>query len=187
MLKAPLTSTIFFTAFTDIDAAWGFQVSAKQNLLTSFSRTLFIWSGWNWMRWWSSSSWTSWDYFWIRFIEMREIMLLHRQHKQFQCWHAFGHIWISLIQTFSLSVSCLFLITHTHSHAHAHTHTHTHTQTRICTHTHTQSHTLSLSLSLALCLFLTHICAREHIHSHSHWHTLSSASPTLLSGNVSNI
>ena len=49
----------------------GHKVSTKQNLLVLFFPTLFIWSGWNLMWWWSSSSWTYWDYFWVRFIERK--------------------------------------------------------------------------------------------------------------------
>ena len=37
----------------------GHKISAKQNLLASFSHTLFIWLGWNLMWWWSNVSWTS--------------------------------------------------------------------------------------------------------------------------------
>ena len=36
-------------------------VSTKQNLLASFYHTLFIWSGWNLMWWWSNSG-CIWDY-----------------------------------------------------------------------------------------------------------------------------
>ena len=44
----------FYTAFTDLDRAWGHKVSAEQNIVASFSPTLFIWSGWNLM-WWRSN------------------------------------------------------------------------------------------------------------------------------------
>ena len=49
------------------------RVSTKQNLLDSFSCTLFIWSEWNLMWWWSNSTRTTLDYFWVRFNETREI------------------------------------------------------------------------------------------------------------------
>ena len=39
------------------------KVRAKQNLLASFSCTLFSLSGGNLIRWWNSSSWSSWDFF----------------------------------------------------------------------------------------------------------------------------
>ena len=35
----------FYTTFTDLDLAWDHKVSTRQNLLTSFSCTLFNWSG----------------------------------------------------------------------------------------------------------------------------------------------
>ena len=37
----------FCTTFTDLDLDWGHKVSTKQNLLASFSHTLYNWSGWN--------------------------------------------------------------------------------------------------------------------------------------------
>ena len=46
---------------------------AKQNILASFSCTLFIWSGWNLIWWWSISSSTALDYFWVRFVLTRGI------------------------------------------------------------------------------------------------------------------
>ena len=48
------------------------KVSAKQNLLASFSCTLLIWSGWNLMWCKSNSSWTVWDYLWVKFFERRK-------------------------------------------------------------------------------------------------------------------
>ena len=57
--------------------AWGCKVSTKQNLLASFSRTLCNWSGWNLVWCWSSSSWKPWCYyFWLRFTETRERMVV---------------------------------------------------------------------------------------------------------------
>ena len=38
----------------------GHKVSSDQNVLASFSGTLFSWSGWNLTLCWSKSSWTSW-------------------------------------------------------------------------------------------------------------------------------
>ena len=49
-----------------------YKISAKQSLLASFFHTFCIWSGWNLMWWWSSSSWASCD-FWLRFTETRGI------------------------------------------------------------------------------------------------------------------
>ena len=42
-------------------------------LLASFFPTLFIWTRWNLMWWWSNSSWASWDSFLERFCEAREM------------------------------------------------------------------------------------------------------------------
>ena len=50
------------------------KISAKENLLVWFSRTLFNWSGRNLICCWSDSSWTSWYYCWVRFMERREMM-----------------------------------------------------------------------------------------------------------------
>ena len=49
------------------------RVSAKQNLLASCSPTLFGWSGWKLMWWWSNSRWTSGDFLGVRFIQTKEI------------------------------------------------------------------------------------------------------------------
>ena len=72
-IPAMLIGTIDFNHFILLSLILtlpaGHKVIAKQNLLASFSTTLFIWSGWNLMLWWSNSSWTSWDYFRVRFIE----------------------------------------------------------------------------------------------------------------------
>ena len=54
--------------------SWFHMVSTKQNLLASFSCTVFIWSGWNLMSWWSNSSWKSWEYFWVRCVQTKEII-----------------------------------------------------------------------------------------------------------------
>ena len=51
----------------------GHKVSAKQNLLASFSPTFFSLSGWNVLWWWSNSSRTAWENFWVGFVETREI------------------------------------------------------------------------------------------------------------------
>ena len=53
----------FYTSFTDLNPAW-----ESQN-----QRTHFIRSGYNLMWWWSNSSWASWDCFWVRVNETREI------------------------------------------------------------------------------------------------------------------
>ena len=80
--------------------AWSHKVSAKQNLLASFPPTLFNWWGWNMTCWWSNSSWTSWYYFWIRFIETREITaVLMTASKNFNIGMHFGiheSIWFKL-------------------------------------------------------------------------------------------
>ena len=49
------------------------KVSAKQNLLASFSGTLLNQSGWNLIWCWSGWSWTSWYYVLVRFLETIEI------------------------------------------------------------------------------------------------------------------
>ena len=48
----------------------GHKVNATQNLLTPFSHMLFPAEMWYF---WSSSSWTSWYYFWVRSNKTREI------------------------------------------------------------------------------------------------------------------
>ena len=57
--------------------------------------TLFNQSGWNWIWCWSNSSRTSNYYFWVIFIETREIsaVLLTVKIKKL-CWHAFRCLWI---------------------------------------------------------------------------------------------
>ena len=60
---------LLFTIFTDLELAWGSQISTKQNLLASFSHTLFSCSGLNLIWCWSSKIWTSWSYFWVRLNE----------------------------------------------------------------------------------------------------------------------
>ena len=71
-----LIGTIDFCHLIPLLLTWtlpgGHKISTKQNLLASFSHTLFIWWGWNWMWWWSNSGWTSWDYFWVRFCRTRD-------------------------------------------------------------------------------------------------------------------
>ena len=62
----------FHTTFTDLDLAWGSQGQCKAKPVGLFSPALSNWSGWNLMWWWNNSSWTSWDYFLVRFIERRE-------------------------------------------------------------------------------------------------------------------
>ena len=39
----------FYTTVTALDLGWAHKVSAKQNLLASFSPTLCNWSEWNWI------------------------------------------------------------------------------------------------------------------------------------------
>ena len=63
----------FYSPFTNLDIAWRSKDQCKENLMASFSRTLFNWSGWNFIWCWSKSSWTSWYYFWATFKGTREI------------------------------------------------------------------------------------------------------------------
>ena len=75
------------------------KVSTKQNLLASFSRILLIWSGWNLVWRWSNSSWTSWDYFWVRFVERREIAVVLTASNNFNVgihWNVYELIWFKL-------------------------------------------------------------------------------------------
>ena len=69
-IPAMLMGTIEFYPFVVISLTLtlprGHNVSTKQNLSASFSPTLFIWSGWNLMRWWSNPGWTSWCYFCLK-------------------------------------------------------------------------------------------------------------------------
>ena len=51
------------------------------------------------MWWWSNSNWTSWDDFWLRFGETRGVTAVLLTVNFFYCWHAFGYLQISLIQT----------------------------------------------------------------------------------------
>ena len=80
------------------------KISAKENLLASFSPALFIWSGWTLMWCWSSSSWTSWDYFWIRFIETRERTAVLLTAYEIWHWHAFQSLGIDLIQSLGIDL-----------------------------------------------------------------------------------
>ena len=77
LIPAMLIGTIDCCHFIPFSLAlilpWGHKVSSKQNLLASFSHTLFNWSGLNFIWYWSNSRWTSWYYFWVKFIETREI------------------------------------------------------------------------------------------------------------------
>ena len=78
----------------------GHKVRAKQNLSASYFCTLFIWSGCILMRWWCNSSWTSWGYLWVRFMEARGITVLLTAPKTFNVgMHAFGRSHINLIST----------------------------------------------------------------------------------------
>ena len=70
------------------------KVITKQNLLISFSSTLFCWMRLNLMGWWRNPSCTSWDYFWANFIGSREIpavLLMHRHHHHHQQQHKQPH------------------------------------------------------------------------------------------------
>ena len=70
------------------------KVSAKQNMLASFSHTLCNWSGWDWIWCWSIASWTSWCYFWVRFNETWEIMAVFwwMQWSLRTMWLVSGHV-----------------------------------------------------------------------------------------------
>ena len=63
----------FCTTFSDLDRGWGSQGQRKAKPIGFILRNLFIWSGWKLMWCLSNSSWTSWDYLWLRFIETRGI------------------------------------------------------------------------------------------------------------------
>ena len=76
-----LMDTIDFYPFilVSLTLTFGSHVSAKQNLLASFSCTLalcsctlFSWSGWNFIWCWSNLCWTSQYCIWVRFDETRE-------------------------------------------------------------------------------------------------------------------
>ena len=77
----------------------GHKVSAKKYLLPEFFPTLFVWSGWNFMWWWSSLNWTSWDYFWVGFIETREITAVLQTVSKTLPLACIGCLWNNLIQT----------------------------------------------------------------------------------------
>ena len=90
----------FCTTFSDLNLAWGYghKVSSEQNLLASFSRSLFYWSRSNWIGPWINSSWTTW--LWVRFDETRKITaVLLTTSKKLQRWRAFGRLWIDLVYT----------------------------------------------------------------------------------------
>ena len=76
-IHAMLTGTIDFWYLVPLSLTLtllqGHKASTKQNLLASCSHTLFNWSGWNRIPCGSNSSWTFLYYFWMRFIETREI------------------------------------------------------------------------------------------------------------------
>ena len=72
--------------------------------------TLFFWSGWNLMWWWSNSSWTSWDCPEVKFIETRKITAVFLiVSPQIYRWHAFGCLRINLIQSWSDGRYCCIL------------------------------------------------------------------------------
>ena len=103
-IAAMLIGTIDFYHFVPLSLILilpgGHKVNAKQNLLSSFSQTLFIWSRWNLMWWWSHWSWTSREYLWVRLIKIRETSaVLVTASKNFIIWHAFGSLKINLIPT----------------------------------------------------------------------------------------
>ena len=103
-IPAMLSSTIDLYHFLPLvmTLTWpgGHKVSAKQNLLASFSPALSIWSGWNVMWRWRNSGWTSWDCLWVRFIETREITaVLQTVSKNFNVGmlsDVFGWVWFKL-------------------------------------------------------------------------------------------
>ena len=92
------------------------KVSRKQNLLASFSYTLFIWSGWNVMWWGSNSRWTPWDYFWlwVRFSETREITaVLLTASKQFNIvmhLDVYEWIWFKIGMIIDTSILCVLIL-----------------------------------------------------------------------------
>ena len=86
----------FYTTFTDSDLGWESKGQHKQNLLASFSCTLFNWSGWNFICCWSNSSWTLWYYFWD-LINKGNNCCLTGCFKIL--WPAFGLLGIDLVQS----------------------------------------------------------------------------------------
>ena len=70
---AMLTDTVDFYHFMHLSvtltSAGGHKVGGKQNLLASFSWTLFNYSEWNMIWHWRNSFWVSWHYLWMRCIE----------------------------------------------------------------------------------------------------------------------
>ena len=90
----------FYSPFTNLDIAWRSKDQCKENLMASFSRTLFNWSGWNFIWCWSKSSWTSWYYFWATFKGTREITaVLWTVSKTFQVGmlsDVYEWIWLQL-------------------------------------------------------------------------------------------
>ena len=62
MLLATIDCYHFMPHSVTLAFTRGHKVSTKQNLLALLSCTLSKWIGW------SNSSWTSWGYFWLRFI-----------------------------------------------------------------------------------------------------------------------
>ena len=78
---------------------WGHKVSAKQNLLASFSRILFIWSGWNLILWWSNSSWTFWDCFFFFFFFFFSKIIETR---------GINAVWLTTWKKKPLSLACIW-------------------------------------------------------------------------------
>ena len=77
-LLAPLTSTILYH-FHWFWSCLGVTRSAQSKTYGHhFLPNFFIWSGWNLMWWLCNVSLTSWDYFWVRFIETREITAVYQ-------------------------------------------------------------------------------------------------------------
>ena len=62
MLVGSIDLYYFVPPSLTLTMSGGHKVSAKENLLVSFSCTLFIGSGWNLIWWWGNWSWASWDY-----------------------------------------------------------------------------------------------------------------------------
>ena len=73
------------------------KVSAKQKIFIFLH--IFVWSVWNLMWWWSNSSWTSCDYFWVRIVETREISAVLQTVIKKQHWHSFGCVLRDLTST----------------------------------------------------------------------------------------
>ena len=77
---------------------WGYKVRWNQNLLALYSYTVFSWSTWSLLLF---SSWWSWYYIWVGFINQGKWLLSHWwRQKNFKVgFYGFGQLWTRLLQT----------------------------------------------------------------------------------------